>query len=715
MNVTIFAGGTGSEELQKGLWNLFKDKIHLNIIINGYDDGKSTGIVRKVFNNEILGPSDLRKNHLFQHFLRYQKTDIYHFLNMRFSSKSPKEHMLQKLIDIENLKKEHYDILYDCIIGYFQNPNAYNYSYHDFNSGNIIYAYLFHKYSVQHTCEVMCDILSIPNNVHFQCDNPYKLHAVTQNGLTLNSEEEIVNFANYNDRIVDIFLLDKENIICTPTLKDKVIDIIRNSDIIIFSCGTLWSSLIPTYISHRFYDIIKTSSAKKYLVTNINNDKDMFGCVLQDYITLYNEYLPLKDITIIFEKNRVDKDLSVLQNYSYLFLNNIINRRGNLYDDINIISQIFIDYFRDYLKYNHLIFDYDYTLYDPKNIPLSNELIQLMYKLRSNKSVSILSGNHHKNITVDSEQLDYFLTNHGSYDSKKEEYIYDIFLLPFKIRKEILKQLQIYNIETSVIEDRDTSICVKVPNDEFRENLFEHLTNIFQNLSVIKTGKTSIEVLKLHTTKLNGYNYITTVSNDIPLYITDIDDIPELKDNKLIIRSMEWLYILLKTYEQSAYYLNDLIIVAGGINNRMNNVPKLLIDIHGQTLLDYIIKTTKKYINNVYIFTNNNYYHLYDKTKYNVILCKGKYTDVPNGNLETVYSGLKQIKDKCSNHPIVIWSDCIPNKNIISDISHIKSSFFIPCRYEDDPYAYLVLNEKDRKSTRLNSSHMSESRMPSSA
>ena len=45
MIITIITGGSGSETLQTELYNINKD-LSLNLIINGYDDGKSTGILR---------------------------------------------------------------------------------------------------------------------------------------------------------------------------------------------------------------------------------------------------------------------------------------------------------------------------------------------------------------------------------------------------------------------------------------------------------------------------------------------------------------------------------------------------------------------------------------------------------------------------------------------------------------------------------------------
>ena len=59
INITFFCGGSGCTSFIKYLEN-FKD-VNINLIINGYDYGKSSGKIRKTFPN-ILGPSDFRKN-----------------------------------------------------------------------------------------------------------------------------------------------------------------------------------------------------------------------------------------------------------------------------------------------------------------------------------------------------------------------------------------------------------------------------------------------------------------------------------------------------------------------------------------------------------------------------------------------------------------------------------------------------------------------------
>ena len=70
MHIVIFSGGSGSKNLQTGL-KKFSQDIHITNLINAYDDGKSTGIARRVM--DVLGPSDIRKNQYTQYLNSGQK------------------------------------------------------------------------------------------------------------------------------------------------------------------------------------------------------------------------------------------------------------------------------------------------------------------------------------------------------------------------------------------------------------------------------------------------------------------------------------------------------------------------------------------------------------------------------------------------------------------------------------------------------------------
>src|SRR5258706_3054928 len=59
INVVLFSGGSGTQAITEGL--LRHPQISLAILINAYDDGHSTGRLRR-FIPGMLGPSDVRKN-----------------------------------------------------------------------------------------------------------------------------------------------------------------------------------------------------------------------------------------------------------------------------------------------------------------------------------------------------------------------------------------------------------------------------------------------------------------------------------------------------------------------------------------------------------------------------------------------------------------------------------------------------------------------------
>src|SRR5512141_1261621 len=59
INVVLFSGGSGTQSITAALQK--HPQISLKILINAYDDGHSTGRLRR-FLPGMLGPSDVRKN-----------------------------------------------------------------------------------------------------------------------------------------------------------------------------------------------------------------------------------------------------------------------------------------------------------------------------------------------------------------------------------------------------------------------------------------------------------------------------------------------------------------------------------------------------------------------------------------------------------------------------------------------------------------------------
>ena len=88
LKIVIISGGSGSKNLFLGIKKqLQSNKINFDIsfLINAYDDGKSTGYIRNYFNNNILGPSDLRKLQYLQYKNLYNNNNVNNFFNLRLN------------------------------------------------------------------------------------------------------------------------------------------------------------------------------------------------------------------------------------------------------------------------------------------------------------------------------------------------------------------------------------------------------------------------------------------------------------------------------------------------------------------------------------------------------------------------------------------------------------------------------------------------------
>ena len=77
LNVVILNGGRGASTIIPSL--LERQRLYVTSIVNAYDDGKSTGYIRNYFNNNILGPSDLRKLQYLQYKNLYNNKNVNNF------------------------------------------------------------------------------------------------------------------------------------------------------------------------------------------------------------------------------------------------------------------------------------------------------------------------------------------------------------------------------------------------------------------------------------------------------------------------------------------------------------------------------------------------------------------------------------------------------------------------------------------------------------
>ncbi len=306
-NVVQFSGGRGTRALTKAF--LRHNHSHLTSVVNAYDDGKSTGEIRRIF--RMLGPSDIRKNQeemlspdqkdydasrrLFawrypagtQHdaavaeLLRFARGETDTLCECWFDSVGTRD-VLRRLVGsfVQSLLR--YEVVHrlrlefsDCSIMNCLYAGAYELCNRDFAETTVFFDRFF---QIQGTV--------LPTSLEDQ-----KLVAIRESGEVLYSEAEIVELRS-NVRIRDIFIVDdypdREVLDTLPIEEryaylsriqarvratDEVLRAIGSADILVYGPGTQHSSLYPSYMTRGIPEaIVANRRAVKIFVCNIGED-----------------------------------------------------------------------------------------------------------------------------------------------------------------------------------------------------------------------------------------------------------------------------------------------------------------------------------------------------------------------------------------------------------------------------------------------------------
>jgi 2-phospho-L-lactate transferase/gluconeogenesis factor (CofD/UPF0052 family) len=350
LNVVILNGGRGASAIIPVL--LDRQGMHVTSIVNAYDDGKSTGEIRRFFS--MLGPSDIRKvqelmlpaeDPDYQANLRVfqyrfpvgiAREDVLAHLRL-FSSGASSELVGSRFEStkvISALREFVNEFL--TALHSIEQVNGEQFSFEDCSIMNCIYAgaFLVFNRNIEQATLFMDRLFKLRGTVLPTSIEDKKLVALRENGEMLYSEAEIVELRS-NVRIDRIYLLEKplnktrfdalsleqkryylERHHCYVAVSPGVQLALQQADIIIYSAGTQHSSLYPTYLSAGLAQAIADNkSAFKAFVTNIGADYETPTYKASDYIRGAHRYLNLSDARTYSMKDLFD---AVLVNLSFL-------------------------------------------------------------------------------------------------------------------------------------------------------------------------------------------------------------------------------------------------------------------------------------------------------------------------------------------------------------------------------------------------------------
>jgi len=261
--VVVFGGGTGLSFLLSGL-KLFP--IDVTAITGVSDNGSSTGILKEELDIPAVG--DIGKvlismANVDEDFVKLLK---YRFTKESFLKNHPiRNILLAALIDIK---------------------------------GNITDA-----------TKYMCELLEIKGAVYPLCEDNIELIGCTKKGKKYIGEEEVSKNAKY----IEELKYDKD-----IKVKKEILEKIEEADLIIFSPGSLYTSILPHLIVPEIKESIKKSEGKIMYISNlVTQPGETDGFTVSNHLNIINKYLEYRKIDVVVANNGII-DKNILKKYSTL-------------------------------------------------------------------------------------------------------------------------------------------------------------------------------------------------------------------------------------------------------------------------------------------------------------------------------------------------------------------------------------------------------------
>lgn len=247
-NVVVFGGGTGLSHLLSGL-KLFP--VNVTAVISVADNGKSTGTLKRELNIPAVG--DIGKVMLTMANSNQELIDL---LSYRFKNSSLEDHPIRNIL---------------------------------------MAALIDQKGNLTDAIDFMCRLLKINGRILPNTEDKVELIGIMNDGTKIFGEE---NITKSSKRIKEI-KYDKEF-----KVNIEVIKAIKQADLIIFSPGSLYTSILPHLIIKDIKNAINESKAKKMYVSNLftqPGETDDFK--VSDHIKVIKNYIDNIDVVISNDKN----------------------------------------------------------------------------------------------------------------------------------------------------------------------------------------------------------------------------------------------------------------------------------------------------------------------------------------------------------------------------------------------------------------------------
>ena len=521
MKTVVISGGTGNDALIRGLKHYYPS-MNCKVIVNAYDNGKSTGICRTV--TDRLGVSDIRKNHIRMYMAMNDSPNmsIVEFYENRynFTQGNEVEEICEKLKTWDLERFEPY------VKNFFKHEKARHYCYNDFNVSNIVYSEMYVEEGYEFTNYMMCkELLGIDDFVILNSYDNIYIEANTEKGKHIDDEGEIVEWCNPDDKIVSLDYASAS--VLSAQLNSRAIEALEKADLVVISTGTFWSSIFPTLEYGDFYKYINQSKAKKIWAFNCNEDKDSYGVCADEFIDIVKALgLNLDDFTLLFNKDAV---LSLRDtSYSYRKYNTSMENNNGKHSSQKYAEAILKIYYglADFYP-NHIAIDFDDTIW-PRGTSQVKYAADNLEALNYLENVTIISGNSFDSIKRKLSSLygetlsDFYVPIWADASTtqfvkgKKTDEIHSLFIKgdkAYQVRNYFEYKFGIKPVNE--VEGEDVPFIKFKPLSEKERKLVVDLYNSFlryhlgcPETNAVSTGRTTVDILMSRDSKSEVFQHL---------------------------------------------------------------------------------------------------------------------------------------------------------------------------------------------------------------
>lgn len=257
--IVVFGGGSGLSQLLKGFIQFPMD---ITAVVSVSDNGKSTGRLREEFSIPAVG--DITKVLMA---MSTESKGVKELFNYRFDNNSSiGNHSIKNLI-MTALLEQHGDFA--------------------------------------HSLPILCDLLDVKGKIYPLTEDNVDLVGTTRDGREIIGEEQITEAKT---EIINLRYNKKIKVL------PKVMEAVKNADLIIFSSGSLITSICPHIISSELQEALRETKAKKMYICNmITQPGETDGFKVSDHIKYIEDYIGEHTIDVVIANNaKMPKNMELL-------------------------------------------------------------------------------------------------------------------------------------------------------------------------------------------------------------------------------------------------------------------------------------------------------------------------------------------------------------------------------------------------------------------